>query len=1040
MIIEEALVGNPGFESIENEPVVLSQSTPSFDDVVRQLPQLSTKVGESFKKIFQVFSVKSVSTEEDLSEAFTEVMSQGSSIVNALPDSVCNEVFIKFPDIDLREAIFNYIEMNVYDRLWARYLEISPDKDDDIMNEAYSHLNNLSLSQSGLPTAWLLDPDRLTSLSRRVLLAIAEFKRLQFASTSSEQCKILCKTIGILSDGGGSDAIDADTLISLFIMVVAHAAVTNLNRHLQYIRGFSFGDEDSLETGLIGYALSSFEAVLNYYNESENLKQMKEYSDSNKKLWDMLKANDIDGLKHLIDPFKEGTNVAADSFLRSRTLHGESCLMLALEQDNSDVFDTLMSYDNIFTLDDILEDRTIDGLSLLSCSLQQKHPATKQIADIILQADNNEIVDYCNSLDSRGRNLGHFLFHNYKLIPMFGQYIDWRVKDSTGKTPFFTMVRCYDHPNYDELVALTIKSVDQWYKSQGINFTYRDHIDSRGNTLVHAIKDGNSLKLFLDEFDCLDVNCLNSNKQTPLMQYVRYNRLSNVETILKDRRLDLLRSDDQYQLIAEDYIKVERMQDPDDASQRVNRLIMDVLDDDMNRRYSVTVNGQSCCALRAKFDTNRELCLYFKSYGGGGQQATTVIHSYGNFVKFIKLLKLLHPVTYIGDDDGEVWLPSYTLIDDQANVNYSKKLRMNRLLLHTNMLLTCIRLNPSLRDSELCRDFLSVQKPLDEMYYVKKKQSENESARRKITEDGLGNIRVYLLRPEDVGNYRTFLKFSGSELSKLMKSLDRLYRMVSFVEIKYADLGYVEDNLEYFAADTIKREEISGKLDCLPYERLEEVCERMREIHGLENVSCKEIFCESIMILRECVGELTGCISKFIQTKISRWWKLYGEIKEVGDELVRILKAARRAKGSNDKGVINGTSITSSSIDQILLEIGTLIGSIDDSSAKELEAKISTSSDSGDLFEGSGGYLSGIIEKRRRDYTMNLIEGFRRQKNEMINLNLDLKKEYEDLCIEISNFYEFREGFIKYAFRQLAKGELEVLRLQKEVMMAGRKG
>ncbi|QPG75034.1 hypothetical protein FOA43_002374 [Brettanomyces nanus] len=1081
-MIEEALIGNPlysGLKKVKNLELVvpkklssyidldvtdddagigLDTSPISFDDVLREVPQLGAEVGEPFKRLFQEFSVRNVTTEIELSDAFTGVMSKGSSVVNSLSDSICKDIYTQFPDLDLRQAIFNYIEMNIYDRFWARYLEIHPHREDSIVNKAYTRLKDLSITQVGLPERWFVDPDKFISLEKRVLSAIAEFRKLEFATTTFEKCSIICRTFRYLSDrtsvaskSSNGSLIDADTLISLFLLVVSHAGVFNLNSHLNYIRSYSFMD-DSLESGFVGYALSSFEAVLNYYDDKSSLKQLEQYSDKNNELWQLIisvssdsnenntendASNDNNIIKkvcHLIDPFDDGINIHWDCFLRSRTLNGESCLMLALLQNNFKLFKAMLDYRFVFTLDDILEDRSIDGLNLLNAALQLKHPLVGELADIILQAEEGEIESYSNAKDNKRRLLGHFLFHDYRLIPKFGRYIDWRAKDITGKTPFFTIVRCYDHPNYVDLLKVTMKSISAWYEMKGMRFDYKDHIDNKGNTLIHAIKDGQSLKQFLSEYLCLNLNYFNNNQQTPLMQYVRYNRLSNIEAILRDSRLDLLISDHRYQLTAEDYIKVEKIQDSDDSNQRANRKIMDLLDSELNRRYAVSYNGCSCCAVRVKFDANRDLCIYFRYYDDN--ESRMIIHSYTDFKKFFKLLKLQYAETYIGNN--QVWLPGYIEISDRLNINYSKKFCLNRLLLTVNLLLSCIRFNPSLRESKITKDFLSVQKPLNEMNYLKKKQKNEENRRQEIL--GSDDSRLYMLKPEEVGNYKTFLKFSNAELMRLSRSLDRFYRMECFMHMKRGDLEYVKENLVYFVARSGKKESIEENLGSIPWKLLHKLADRQRDIHNLEIATYKDIFVESLKLLRESVVELTNCILRFFQGKISCWWKLYGEIKGIGDELVKILrvekgKSAQSAAASSSSSSSSSPLSSPTVLNQVLLEVGTLIGTIDNDSAKELRSKMATTNGIYGLFESNGGYLSGIIEKRREDYTVKLIERFKKLKNEMIMLNIDLKKEYEDLCIELNNFYEFRGKVMNFAFNNLAKDRIQTLRLQKEMMM-----
>ncbi|GME70996.1 unnamed protein product [Ambrosiozyma monospora] len=565
IVIEEALVGIPKerglkqyeFEGEKPRPndhleLLSNESHPlekrPFDDLVMELPELAVLMGEQFKLLFRKFAVKGKTTDKELNDAFMDIMSEGSSIINSLPDDVFNNIHKQFPNVDLHESIYSYIELHIYDKFWLQYSAIKHQDVDNKLNSNYETLQYLSINQVGLPKSTLYNPDRLIIFEKRVLLAIAEFKKLEFSNQSSAKVDILIRTFKLITTSPGSStedpndlSVDADTLISLFVVVLCSSKVKNLNAHLRYIKDYSFSQE-YLETGFAGYVISSFEATLNYLNEAENFNQLLKYAEQNRKLWDLLKSvstdfnennieNDstdddlyISEINSLLEPFKNG-DVDADSFIRSRTSQGESCLMLSVLRNSTKLFKTIASFDYIFTLDDILEDRNINGLNLLNAALQSKNiEVIDELADIILQAEDHEIKQYCNKKDVHGRNLGHFLFHRSVLISRFGPYINWIDQDNTGQTPLFAIVRCYDHPDYAALVKTAIDTVADWYASKRKPFNYQDHIDSKGNTLIHSISDGEALKYVLGKFEVLDLNALNINQQTPLTQFIRYNK------------------------------------------------------------------------------------------------------------------------------------------------------------------------------------------------------------------------------------------------------------------------------------------------------------------------------------------------------------------------------------------------------------------------------------------------------------------------------------------------------------------------------------
>jgi hypothetical protein len=101
--------------------------------------------------------------------------------------------------------------------------------------------------------------------------------------------------------------INADTLVSLLLIVVIRAPVRHLQARLSYMRHFIFIDD--VETGEMGYALSTFEAVLSYLqNDSGGLRKA---SRRNRKLWQATQSGDLATMQGILEPdrsFHEAMN------------------------------------------------------------------------------------------------------------------------------------------------------------------------------------------------------------------------------------------------------------------------------------------------------------------------------------------------------------------------------------------------------------------------------------------------------------------------------------------------------------------------------------------------------------------------------------------------------------------------------------------------------------------------------------------------------------------------------------------------------------
>ncbi|KAM0433264.1 hypothetical protein ACHAPT_004138 [Fusarium lateritium] len=144
--------------------------------------------------------------------------------------------------------------------------------------------------------------------------AVEEFKKISAATCPQVMLGLLLSTIKIVSqltDSSKSQAapsdsssekpimtVNADTLVSFLLYVVIRSQVKQLQARLIYVRNFIFIDD--VDSGELGYALSTFEAVLAYLVlDSAGLRRA---SRRNKALWDATKTGTLDDLKKIMEP------------------------------------------------------------------------------------------------------------------------------------------------------------------------------------------------------------------------------------------------------------------------------------------------------------------------------------------------------------------------------------------------------------------------------------------------------------------------------------------------------------------------------------------------------------------------------------------------------------------------------------------------------------------------------------------------------------------------------------------------------------------
>ncbi|KAL1839144.1 hypothetical protein VTJ49DRAFT_1840 [Mycothermus thermophilus] len=493
----------------------------------------------------------------------------------------------------------------------------------------------------------------------RLRRAVEEFRKLPNASCPQDMMGILLATTKAatqLTDAPepgrgppGSAAatekpvmtINADTLVSLLLYVVIKAQIKHLQARVSYIRNFVFIDD--VDSGEMGYALSTFEAVLAYLDrDSAGLRRA---SRRNRDLWDAAAKGDVAGLKKIMEPdedaiedddddgplessrsrrqsignwsftngssrrssvslgtldafsrgsglshvfpFQHDRNAEADlapapppkrvkkvamdtrsmssgseisyrsmpmsigaasviegdtsieRLAQTQDALGESVPMMAVQNSRPEALRYLLSLKEYYTPEVILEDQNNEGTTLLSAAVQLGVPEViNMVLDFLLDAaDDDRIRRYLAIQDARGRSAAHYLFHAPFLIERIGKLLPWRQKDRNGQTPLFALCRSYDHPDYASMVQQALEAAAR-SQGDGQPLHLDDHVDVKGNTLLHIVNDAHLAAWILQNCD-VDVNATNEKRFTALMLASKYGRFDMVRTLYGDPRVDI---------------------------------------------------------------------------------------------------------------------------------------------------------------------------------------------------------------------------------------------------------------------------------------------------------------------------------------------------------------------------------------------------------------------------------------------------------------------------------------------------------------------
>ena len=608
-------------------------------------------------------------------------------------------------------------------------------------------------------------------LTRRLVRGVEEFRKLGVAGSPQQMMSILLATQKLVTMAETSPnengkhgtydenatrsekpfstmTINADTLVSLLLIVVIRSQVRHLQARLAYIRNFIFIDD--VESGEKGYALSTFEAVLSYLARDSG--GLRKASRRNIRLWQATRKGDVAGIKAILEPEKQSSkedgeinsqeeareeaiddqecdddspaiipieeniplhgdkvsdavadfdgaseslalahvfpfqtkfddevtdvkkrkvkrvsmdvrslsnaseysfksltttidsrssciegDTSIEKLSQTQDSSGDSVLMMAVEARQPEALDYLLTLEGFYPIHSILEDCNSEGTTLLSAAVQLAHT---ELIEIILHyifrvRDQHSVLQYFTKADHRGRTVAHYLFNAPDLIRRFGNMLPWRRKDKNGQTPLLALCRSYDHPHYSEMVSDALQfATHEQDDDQPLHLD--NHIDAKGNTLLHVVSDAH-LALRMLKYCDSDANAANDKRLTPLMVASKYGRIDMVRALFGDKRVDL------YAKEHRGMTAVELAKD-DEVRNRIDDMVL--------VSNQPAADGRVTAVVRSFFVEDSTIRLIIKSAirnDNGTIGVTTCRRSLGDFENLAKWLSVEHPAS---------WLPS----------------------------------------------------------------------------------------------------------------------------------------------------------------------------------------------------------------------------------------------------------------------------------------------------------------------------------------------------------------------------------------------
>lgn len=754
---------------------------------------------------------------------------------------------------DLPDLIYDYVELNLYDDIWVRITHHFRDSEFEMVGLRYLSLDQLETDL--YPKKYQnFSLKKVVSIENNIELAVNSFSRLPLSHAHADKATTLIETLRSLSkadnsfDGIDSSpiAIDADTLLSLFVLVVCRTQLRSLKGQLFYLQNFA-KNESSIRFGVLGYAISTLEAVVCYFDElkgSSKMARLEADCAAARTLVDTLssEASSLNLLQYQI----------TKKTLRYRTEQGESLLSLCITNSKNDILRALLSKERDFPLEDLLEDSTTDGCTLLMQALKCGNgDAAILIVDLLkFSCTEQEMRAYFNKSDKDKRTAAHYLTHEVGIIKEIGKLFDWDAKDSSGHTALFTIFRSYDQPNYDEVIIASFSCAVEWYRLRGESFCFTDHEDRKENTLLHILKRSISILL---EYDSVDVNATNKKGLTPLMVYAKYNRLDNIKAIANDKRVILGKIQPTLLLGAMDYAK--------------NPLILHKL---AERFATETVFGK-CYVHTLKFEASSWL-LKITFRNDDEEDFKTVEIHLKTVQNFFRTLLRTCPMTF---------MPLDSPLDQLANLARARVSGIGKIetMCFLRNLTNCF--NALLNGRDLPLDILADESKLLSSIKAQYKAYKNGGTR-------LSNKRV---EPEEMNIIQGFLRFNQTEVSALRSKLHVLKKLAIFLRLKSSDV-----------------EQSNKLLFSFEYEGIENLMPLMSRKN-----SCTVAYGNNAMIqlvedvdfMLKSTLRLQNHINDLLQAKIPGWWKLYGELlslhKQFAQHFPHLVKSDEPAA---DSGII----------------------------------------------------------------------------------------------------------------------------------------
>lgn len=745
---------------------------------------------------------------------------------------------------DIRVLVYSYMERELYYDIWSKmntYFESSETETSKLKSLSPVHFMNMDAQQRQFDDFSL---NFVTRIEPNIEAAISIFKEMSRTQTFEQKLTVLLQTLQVLAGdlvqnknlsdtlnslslkSSSKVLIDADTLISVFVCVICRSQVTHLKSHLHYMKHY-WNREDSVSFGFGGYGLSTFEAAVFYFDDLRSSHMLEDLISINTSLENTLHEITLED-EYKYSDFEQQPIKVRKYISWYRSIKGESLLNLCIRHKRNDLlFNILTKYEDLFPLEDLLEDQTTGGATLLSQSFKYENyeAATMLIKILKRNCTENELNEYLNRADKYGRIFAHYINDKTEIIEEVNGCINWTLRDKKGQTPLFTIFRCYDQPNYRITTSKILEFAKSWYSMNGMQFNSADHEDLKGDSLLHILKENIGILL---ELDLINVNKRNNSGLTPLMNYIKYKRIDNLKSILADRRVN------------------------------INVCIQPSLTScfDLTKEFEI-IHILGMKGINGTLFKRAFIHTTFKKRSHLGVHITVTDTSRTKYTTTPVTLKTIRGILRAILRKRHIsFLPITFLIKTLLEFDKGEIRELQRHELHKVMLLMTVTFDILLNMGEIQHTTMTDENTMQVWLLASKKSHEESSS----SSDPYHN-----LEPEEINMIQSFLKFNVSELRNTKLTVGILKKLTAFSQLKLRDVRDTFTRLHqlfnHYSAENFDQR--------LMYETFYPI---MPETE----IDSRAIF--YYQFLEEITTRLLSYMNSLLNEHLPNWWKCYGEM------------------------------------------------------------------------------------------------------------------------------------------------------------------